>query len=200
MKKIVTAGFLSGIIGLGIIADASSPVFAADNISIHRPHSMTSNLGSNFYVGANLGYSKYQEIDDSAASYGLFGGYNVNEILAIDIGWTNLGEASDSDARADTSLFQLGMLGKVPVRTDLTLFGKVGLAMWDYDLSQPFSDSDSSTDAYIGFGADYSINGRSAVRFGLDFYSMNLDLSNGLSSFSDTENVSEFSIGILFKP
>lgn len=194
MKQFVTAGILSGAICIGVIADAGTPVMAADDITISRPHRMGTNTSSNFYVGANLGYSKYQEIDDSAAAFGLFGGYHINEILAIDVSWTDLGEASDSSATADTSLIQLGMLGKVPVRTDLTLFGRVGLAMWNYDLSEPFSDSDNDTDAFIGFGADYSINGRSAVRFGLDFYSMKPDF------LSERENISEFSIGIMFNP
>lgn len=194
MKQLVTAGFLSGAICVGIIADAGTPVYAADDINISHPHRIGSNPSSNFYLGANLGYSKYKEINDSAAAFGLFGGYHINEVLAIDVGWTDLGEATDSDAKADSSLLQLGMLGKFPVRTDLTLFGRVGLAMWDYDLSQPFSDSDSDTDAYFGFGADYSFSGQSAVRFGLDFYSMKPNF------LSDRENISEFSIGILFSP
>lgn len=185
---------MSGAICLGLVIDASTPVLAADDIKISRPHSMKSNMTSNFYLGANLGYSKYKEIDDSAAAYGLFGGYHINEVLAIDVSWTDLGEASDSTAKADTSLFQLGMLGKVPVRTDLTLFGRIGLAMWNYDLSEPFSDSDNDTDAFIGFGADYNISGQSAVRFGLDFYSMKPDF------LSERENISEFSIGIMFSP
>lgn len=197
MKQLFTAGILGGAVCLGIFADTTT-AWAADDITVSRPHRASTNLSSNFYVGANLGYSRYQEIDDSAAAYGLFGGYHINEVLAIDVGWTDLGEASDSGDKAESSLFQLGMLGKVPVRTDLTLYGRIGLAMWDYDFKRdPFSDSDSNTDAFIGFGADYSISGQSAVRFGVDFYSMKLDLAGGAP---DKENVSEFSIGILFRP
>lgn len=195
MKQLVKMGILGSTICLGLAMLASTPVLAADDITISRPHRLGTNASSNFYVGANLGYSKYKVVDDSTAAYGLFGGYHINEVLAVDVSWTDLGEASDAGEKSDASLLQLGMMGKVPVRTDLTLFGKIGLAMWDYDFSDPISSyNDSNTDAFIGFGADYSISGQSAVRFGLDFYSMKPDF------LSERDNISEFSIGILFRP
>jgi len=195
MKQNVTTAFFRGLIVLVIFMATGAPVLAADDSVISRPYSLKYNLTSNFYLGANLGYSRYKQVEDTTTTYGLFGGYHINDVLAIDIGWTDLGDASNPETRSDSTLFQLGMTGKIPVRNDLTLFGKVGFSMWDYDLSKPIdSYSDSNTDAFIGFGADYNFDGQSAVRFGLDFYSLRPDF------LTERENISEFSIGISFKP
>jgi hypothetical protein len=174
------------------------PAYAADDITISRPHRMASSLSSKLYFGASLGYANYKEVDDSSAAYGLFGGYHINEVLAVDVGWSSLGEATENSVSADVSVFHLGLLGKIPMRTDLTLFGKLGLANWDYDLSGTTpSGSDSDVDAFIGLGADYNINGQSAVRFGLDLYSMKPTIGNVTLP---KERISVFSVGFSFSP
>lgn len=188
---------LWGLIALGITG--VTPALAADDISLSHPHSLANNFGSKFYLGANLGSANYKELDDSTPAYGLFGGYHINDVLAIDLSWANIGESTASllNFKSDSSLLHLGMLGKVPLRTDLTLYGKVGVAMWNYDLSKPFSDlNTASTDAFFGFGADYGISDQSSLRFGLDFYSMKPDFTLSM----DREKVSKFSVDLLFKP
>ncbi|WP_455217719.1 outer membrane beta-barrel protein [Kaarinaea lacus] len=218
MKQIFTAGILGGAVCLAIVLDASTPVLAAAHSNVSPSHRMGTNLTSNFYIGANLnptnsgfsgsGYSRLgfssksdtqlQEFDASTTGYGLFGGYYINDVLAIDVSWTDLGEATDPNTTVDTSLLQLGMQGKVPVRSDLMLYGRVGVNMWNYDINAPSYDFENNADAYFGIGADYNIKGRPAFRFGLDFYSLDLDLSNG--NFLDKDKISEFSIGIMFNP
>ncbi|WP_455199092.1 outer membrane beta-barrel protein [Kaarinaea lacus] len=216
MKNTFTAGLLSGAICL--MAASSTTVLASDDASRHQPMRLGTNISSNFYLGANLGISNYsyssmgysrigfasqdysqsREFDSSTTGYGMFGGFHVNDILSIDVSWMDLGEATDPNTTVDTSLLQLGMQGKVPVRSDLMLYGRVGVNMWNYDINAPTYDFENNADAYFGIGADYNINGRPALRFGLDFYSLDLDLSNG--SFLDKDKVSEFSIGIMFNP
>jgi len=186
MKQKILARTLCGALVLGITA----PAFAANDITISMPHRMSSNMSSNMYLGAYLGNAQYKEIDDSSAAFSLFGGYHLNEVLAIDVAYIDFGEAEKSGTKVEATAFSLGILGKGPVRTDLTLFGKVGLASWDIDVS-PGSLSDYGTDVYFGIGADYDISGNSAVRFGLDRYALNGDFD---------EDITVFSIGFIFKP
>ena len=173
-----------------LILGTAAPVLAANDITISRPHHTSSGMTSNMYFGAHLANAQYKEVDDSSAAFSLFGGYHLNEVLAIDVAYTNFGEAEKGGIKAEATAISLGILGKVPVKTDLTLFGKVGLAAWDIDVS-PGSFSDSGTDVYFGIGADYDISGTSAIRFGLDLYALNGDVD---------EDITSFSIGFIFKP
>jgi len=187
-----------GALALGALSFFSSiAAYAANDIIVTRPHSMSSNMSSNIYIGANLGNAMYDEANDSSAAFGIFGGFDINEALAIDFGWANLGEASEGAYKAKVNVLQVALLGKLHASTDFSLFGKVGLARWAYGLSTPsFSGSDDDVNVYFGVGADYHISGRSAVRFGADFYNMKPSIP--ISSTPAEENISLFSIGYIF--
>jgi len=183
-----------GVLALGALSLFNSvSAYAANDIIVSRPHSMSSNI----YLGVSLGNAKYDEFDDSSAALGLFGGFHINEVLAVDFGWADLGEASQETAKAEVSVLQVALLGKLPVSTDFSLFGKVGLARWEYDLNTTsLSGSDDDINVYFGIGADYHISGRSAVRFSADFYNMKPTISNTTLT---KENISLFSIGYIFQ-
>ncbi|MDT8383315.1 MAG: outer membrane beta-barrel protein [Gammaproteobacteria bacterium] len=187
MKQKVLPTILAGACTLCITAAIATPAFAADDITISKPHRMSSNMTSNLYIGAQLAYASYKEVDDNSAAFGLFGGFHLNEVLAVEAAYNDFGEAEKGGVKAEASAFSLGLLGKLPLKTDLTLFGRVGLAAWDIDGSV----SDSGTDVYFGIGADYDISGTSAVRFGIDTYSLNGDTD---------EDITAFAIGFIFKP
>jgi len=187
-------------LALGALSLFSSiSAHAASDIIVTRPHNMSSNMSSNIYIGANLGNAEYDKANDSSATFGIFGGIHINEVLAVDFGWADLGEASQgTDYKAEVSVLQVAMLGKLPVSTDLSLFGKIGLARWTYDFSSTsLSGSDDDINVYFGVGADYHILNRSAVRFTVDFYNMKPTIANVTRP---RENISLFSIGYIFQP
>jgi len=186
MKQATLAASLCGALTLGATAQA----LAADDITITRPeHSMASRL----YMGASFGNAMYDQVDDSSAAFALFGGYHLNEVLTLDLSYSDLGKAEKAGVKAEASAFSLGVLGKLPVQTNLTLFGKVGLSSWDIDASDiSGSVSDSDIDVSYGVGADYDISSSTAVRFGVDFYSLN--------GADVEEDISVFSIGFVYKP
>lgn len=188
MKQKILARTLCGVLVLG----AAAPALAANDITISRPHRMSSSMASNMYFGAHLANAQYKEADDSSTAYSFFGGYHLNEVLAIDAAYTDFGKAENNSAKIEATAFSLGILGKVPVKTGLTFFGKVGLASWNADIS-PGSSSESGTDVYFGIGADYDISGTSAVRFGLDRYTLS-------GNNNSDEDITSFSVGFIFKP
>ncbi len=191
---------LYGVLTLGVLSLFSSiSAYAANDIIVSRPHSMSSNMSSNMYIGASLGNAMYNEANDSSAALGIFGGFHINEALAVDFGWANLGEASEGSYKAKVNVLQVALLGKLHASTAFSLFGKVGLARWAYGLSTPsLSGSDDDINVYFGIGADYHISGRSAVRFGADFYNMkpSIPIPNVTPA---EENISLFSIGYIFQ-
>jgi hypothetical protein len=190
MKQNASLKTLGSACALCLTSAIASPTFAAGDITISTPHRMPGSMTSNLYFGAQLANASYEEADDSSAAFGLFGGYHLNEVLAVEAAYNDFGEAEKSGSKAEATAFSLGMVGKLPIKTDLTLFGKVGLSAWDIDIS-PGSSSDSGTDVYFGIGADYDISGTAAVRFGVDMYSLNGDVD---------EDITAFSIGFIFKP
>ncbi|HHI92982.1 MAG TPA: porin family protein [Gammaproteobacteria bacterium] len=189
---------LYGVFALSVLSLFSSmSAYAGSDIIVTRPGNMSSNMSSNIYIGASLGNAKYDKANDSSAAFGIFGGVHINEILAVDFGWADLGEASEGTYKAKVNVLQVALLGKLHASTDFSLFGKVGLARWAYGLSTPsFSGSDDDINVYFGVGADYHISGRSAVRFGADFYNMKPTISNVTLA---EENISLFSIGYIFQ-
>lgn len=189
MKQIALVKNLGGIFALCIITSIATPTFAADDITIITPHRMSGSMTSNLYFGAQLANANYEEADDSSAAFGFFGGFHLNEVLAIEAAYNDFGKAEKGGIKAEASAISLGMVGKLPIKTDFTLFGKVGLAAWDIDVS-PGSFSDSGTDVYFGIGADYDISGTAAVRFGIDQYTMGGDTD---------EDITSFAIGFIYK-
>lgn len=190
MKQNKRLKTLLGTCALCLTSAIATPTFAAGDIIVSTPHRMSGNMTSSLYFGAQLANASYKEADDSSAAFGLFGGYHLNEVLAVEAAYNDFGKAGKTSTKEEASAFSLGMLGKLPIKTDLTLFGKVGLSAWNNDISP--SSSDSGTDVYFGIGADYDIGGRSAVRFGIDRYKMGGDTID--------ENITSFSIGFMFKP
>ena len=189
-QKIFTKNLCSAF-ALCITSAIATPTFAAGDITIITPHRISGSMASNLYFGAQLANASFKEIDDSSAAFGLFGGYHLNEVLAIEAAYNDFGKAEKSGFKEEATAFSLGMVGKLPIKTDFTLFGKVGLVAWDADVSiGVLKDSDSGTDVYFGFGADYEISGSSAVRFGIDQYTMGGDFD---------EDITSFEIGFLYK-
>ena len=186
------------VVTLFLLGLALAPAHAASDIMVTRAHGAASGMSSGVYLGASLGNASYEEANDSAAGFNVYGGFPINEILAVELGWASFGEASQGTDTARASALQIGLLGKLPVSVDLSLFGKVGLARWKFELdTSALSGSNEDIDVYFGAGADYHVSGRSAVRFSADFYSMKPTIANVPMN---RESISLFSIGFLFKP
>lgn len=180
---------LCGIFVLSLGLAFTAPAFAAGDITVSTPHRTSSNMASNLYLGVQLANANYDKVDDSSAAFGVFGGYHLNEIIAVEAAYNDFGTAEGSSSDAEVTAFSLGMLVKVPAKTDLTFFGKVGLSMWDIEAS-PGSFSDSGNDVYFGVGAGYDISGPAAVRFGIDAYTIEGDVD---------EDITVFSIGLTYE-
>jgi hypothetical protein len=148
----------------------------------------TANADTGFTVGGGLYYGFVNEdvdggfdvgdikIDDSSAAYNLNAGYRINNWLAVDAGYWDLGSyASDRDLegerlKSDASAWSLGGMFSVPVWI-IDLYARAGYAWWDED-NKNVDDNDGA-DLYYGLGVAFNL-GRSFdiygewVRFDLD--------------------------------
>ena len=120
--------------------------------------------------------------DTGAVGFGLFGGFRVNENLAFEIGFMDLGtyegtiNAAGAGATlgvlytAETEALSFSVVGFLPVTTNKNgaVIGKLGIAKWKVDLSgeavfcilgscvtDTASDSESGTSVLAGIGYEH---------------------------------------------
>ena len=189
---------LIGLMGLlaGTTVAVVNPATASDSdIIVSRPGSSER---YQLYLAAKVGNASYAEANDSDVGFDLLAGYQVSELLAIEAGWADMGKVSNKGATAETSLFHLGVLGKLGLRSDVAVFGKAGLAFWDAKFKDDQSSySDSAADVFFGLGLDYEINRRTAVRFAFDYFSVDAQLTG--ATLGANENILFYSAGFIFK-
>ena len=134
------------------------------------------------YVSAFIGQSEVDvdydvdvDIEGDDTSYRIGGGFRVNENFAVEGYYIDYGEIDDSifvpffgdvELEAEATAFQFQAVGLFPASPSVDLYGKIGLAIWDAELSAPgFADEDDDgTDLVFGFGANFNISKQFTLR------------------------------------
>ncbi len=122
------------------------------------------------YVSAFIGQSDADvdlgsvDMDGDDTSFRIGGGVRVNENFAVEGYYIDYGEADDTvfgiDVSAEATAFQFQAVGILPASPAVDLYGKVGLAIWDSEVSAVgFPDADDDgTDLVFGFGASFKLS------------------------------------------
>lgn len=141
-----------------------------------------------FYVGGDIGNFDIGNDDDTA--FKIFGGYQFHPNFAVEFGYSNLFDKSVSGVNVEVTAWELVGVGTYPLGNNLSIFGKLGFAMWDATVSTGipgFSASDDGTDLTFGVGLQYDFNRNLALRGQWQRY----DVAN--------EDADLFSIGLIYK-
>jgi OOP family OmpA-OmpF porin len=139
------------ILGLASTMMVAGPAFAQDQ---------------GWYIGATLGQSKAKDgctdvigsCDDKDSAWRILGGYQFNKNLAVELGYTDLGEVSGDEPgfgpfSVETTVFELVAVGSWPFANNFAAYGKLGMYRGDPDASGGgFSLSESNTDMTYGVG------------------------------------------------
>jgi len=138
------------------------------------------------YVGFSVGNaSPDPSFFDDSIGWKVFGGYQLNEILAVEGGYISFREMDGATAVYESSVYEstgleIAAIGNYPINSQFSIFGKVGLLAWDDEVSNPNSAvslTDTGTDVFFGLGGQYEISGNLAVRASWESYTMrDLDL------------------------
>jgi OOP family OmpA-OmpF porin len=198
--------------------DAALAILAIATISAFSAPAVAQDKG--LYLGGSLGQSKVSldctgasSCDDKDTSWKIFAGYQVNRNFAIEVGYSNLGEATAnvpafvvggipipaSRVSIEATAWELVAVGSLPVAERFSLFGKLGLYRADTDVSIAFTgagtatDNDSNTDLTFGVGARYDFTRNLGLRAEWQRYS---DVKAG--DFGDS-NVDVLSLGIIYR-
>lgn len=184
MRKITKHVRLISIFLSALIALSSGGAFAETN--------------NGFYLGAGVG-----EVDidtdgfDDPTGFEFIAGFNINENFSLEASYIDFGDASDNvppswEIEADSIAF--GVLGKIPLSSNLELFAKLGYHSWDAEISEDgfgsFGDDDGS-DIFYGVGATY--NFENGLGLGIRYNSYSFDVEN------DDSDVSMISANIQYR-
>ena len=172
-----------------------------------------------FYLGASIGQSKAKDTcedpgpfscDDKDTAWKIFAGYQFNRHLAVEAGYTDLGEISISAASGTTSIrgtievsaFELMGVGSFPVVDRFSLYGKLGIYRAETEqkltvtlgtLSIPDNKSEKNADLTFAFGARFDVTRNLGVRAEWQRY---LDVGGGEIGEDD---IDVLSLGVLWR-
>jgi OOP family OmpA-OmpF porin len=141
------------------------------------------------YLGGSIGQS---DIDDEITSglitsgsadgkdtaFKIFGGYMFNRNFGVEGAYVDLGEVSYSGffgaapvtgGSVEVTGLNISAIGAYPVNEQFSVFGKIGLFMWEAEASDttggaPFSASDDGADVSFGVGVSYNFTRNLGVR------------------------------------
>jgi OOP family OmpA-OmpF porin len=131
------------------------------------------------YVGGDLGTTSFSGGTGNKMSYGIFGGYRLNDTFAIEAGYRILGSEEETIvsgpykavAKTDLSSLHLSATAAYPVTKELNLYGRLGYSFNKASAKVTsnipgynFSGSESENNVLFGVGASYSLSDNLAVR------------------------------------
>ena len=173
----------------------------ASAVTAHAQSSdVTLKMDSGFYVGAGVAHVEAREFcqiggscDKNDVGWNVFAGYRFNRHLAVEGGYTDLGETSSSGFSggvptrftSQTTGFELTGLGIVPLTERFGLYAKLGFFRYDNEVvaSGGFvgSVSEKGTELTFGFGAEYAF-GQAAARLEWQRYYEITNARSGLAA------------------
>jgi len=176
-----TSIFKKSLLAVALLVPAVS--YAASDIKI--THSQAGQ-GKAPYIGVNLGSADYDLGNDSSPSFSIFGGMALNELLAVELGMVDFGDANSAGVKREANAFYGSVMANSALSNELSAFAQLGLASWDYEVA---GVSDSSVDVFLGVGLNYEVGHGLAARVAIQQFSIDANLS-GTSVEEDILNVS----------
>ena len=162
-----------------------------------------------FYIGAAVGQSTTDcgtsgaSCDDEDTAYKIFGGYKFNRNLAVEGGYTPLGESTASvgsaNIKSEATAWDLVGVGSIPLGNNFSIFGKLGVYSGELEVSSNIagvSGKKTTTDLTYGAGVQFDFARNLGVRAEWQRY-QGLEFPSTASTSGDTD-VDVMSVGLLF--
>jgi OOP family OmpA-OmpF porin len=147
-----------------------------------------------FYLGGSFGQAEAEGVcddvrllvtgigsvgacDEKDSAWKFFGGYQLNRNFALEASYFDYGSVSASgqtfgvpfSVSGDATAFGLAAVGILPLGSQFSLFGKLGLLSTEMDVAAAgiggaFSESDSETGLHIGVGVMFDLGRNFSIR------------------------------------
>ncbi len=120
----------------------------------------------NTYIGAGVGASKDEILDESAAAGKLFAGLTYNTFSGLEASYAHLGSIANNQVTADATALNLVVFA--PLTESLRLLAKAGIYYYQLDSYGVKSNDNELT---YGLGLKYNFDYRNAIRGEWERYS-----------------------------
>lgn len=146
------------------------------------------------YVGVSLGSQNYPNLlngvstSGSALSGDLFGGYQFNDNVALELGLVELGSINNAAGRIDSYGAYLDAIGIIPLSYNWSLSGRLGAAFMNVNTPP---GNDTGTGVKLGLGAEYAVSRTLSIGTEWDRYQLNV--------FGATPYADQLTVGIKFR-
>jgi OOP family OmpA-OmpF porin len=129
-----------------------------------------------------------QTVDGKDSAWKIFGGYMFNRHFGLEAAYVNLGELSYSGTfqgaavtggKVEVTGINIAALGALPVTEQFSVFGMIGLFLWDAEASDTtaglgaFSATDDGADVSFGVGVGYNFTRNLGVRAEWEMFKTN---------------------------
>ena len=128
---------------------------------------------NHFYAGATFGQAHWRSgclaaspsCDDTDRALRVFGGYQVNRILAAEVGFHNLGKATSSNAVIKGNAWEAVGVAAWPITGGLSAYGKLGIFRGNVKGSGALlPNKETNYGPTFGFGAQLDLSRNLALR------------------------------------
>lgn len=168
--------------------------------------------GAQPFIGGSIGQSDIDDeiagglitsgtVDGKDTGYKIYGGYMFNRNFGIEGAYVNLGKLSYSGdffgspvtgGKVEVDGLNVAALGALPINEQFSVFGKIGLFLWNAKASDttggvPFSAKQDGTDLSFGVGLGYDFNRNLGVRAEWEMFK------------TDEADASLLSVGLVWK-
>jgi hypothetical protein len=114
-----------------------------------------------FYAGVDVGSTKVDGLSGDKTSYGILGGYNFNQNVAVEVGYARLAKWNISGTSLNLDQADVSVIGTVPLNNQFSIYGRLG-----------YNNLDASVDGYsvatsgvlYGVGVGYNFNNKVSGR------------------------------------
>lgn len=156
------------------------------------------------YFSASVGMSDYDLLGE-AVGFEVLVGKKINPNVAVEVAYVDLGEAEEGygpdgwgkygTETESASGLSIAVLGMSEQDGGLSIYGKIGLFMWDaeykdvYDGATWYEASDDGSDIFFGIGIMKELSEGKMLRAGLDMFTCGTGAGD--------EDITRFSVGIM---
>lgn len=138
------------------------------------------------YIGLTKGQADLELPGfDDGDSFSLLAGLQINKNVAIEAAYLDLGESDDDIPPVwtiEADGLTLAGVASAPLNDSFSLFGRLGILMWDVSLDEDgFGElaSDDGNDLFIGFGCRLSAAEQLDITLQYDMYELDdVDVDN----------------------
>jgi OOP family OmpA-OmpF porin len=126
-----------------------------------------------YYLGASVGESQFRKscsgitaaCDDKDLGWRVFGGYHLNRIFSVEVGYANLGEATTPVDLREVKALDVSAIGGYHFTPEFALLARVGMYRGQTTLSTVLGTAgDHNTGFTYGLGIRYAFTRGLALR------------------------------------